>query len=97
MVSRSTWSPATISGGATEGLDAEALQNSDNEIQYTLGVLMSRYNEEKRILGAVDFDDLIERPLTLLEHPDVLCRVRAPGGAALVDEYQDTNTLQFQF
>ena len=81
-----------------EGLDAEALLNSDNEIQYTLGVLMSRYNEEKKILGAVDFDDLIERPLTLLEHPDVLRQLRAQWRYALVDEYQDTPTrykLQF--
>ena len=58
---------------------------------------MSRYNEEKKILGAVDFDDLIERPLTLLEHPDVLRQLRARWRYALVDEYQDTNTLQFQF
>ena len=86
-----------LSAARNEGLDAEALQNSDNEIQYTLGVLMSRYNEEKKILGAVDFDDLIERPLTLLEHPDVLRQLRARWRYALVDEYQDTNTLQFQF
>ena len=86
-----------LSAARNEGLDAEALLNSDNEIQYTLGVLMSRYNEEKKILGAVDFDDLIERPLTLLEHPDVLRQLRARWRYALVDEYQDTNTLQFQF
>ena len=86
-----------LSAARNEGLDAEALQNSDNEIQYTLGVLMSRYNEEKKTLGAVDFDDLIERPLTLLEHPDVLRQLRARWRYALVDEYQDTNTLQFQF
>ena len=87
-----------LSSARNEGLDAAMLQNSDNEIQYTLGVLMARYNEEKNILGAVDFDDLIELPLRLLkEHPHVLEQLRQRWRYTLVDEYQDTNTLQFEF
>ena len=87
-----------LSSARNEGLNAEMLQNSDNEIQYTLGILMARYNEEKKILGAVDFDDLIELPLKLLnERPRIHQLLRKRWRYALVDEYQDTNTLQFEF
>ena len=57
-----------------------------------------RYEDRKRKANAVDFDDLLEKPVTLL---------RANAGLAehyqrqfqfiLVDEYQDTNHLQNDF
>src|SRR6266852_5508188 len=45
--------------------------------------------------GAVDFDDLIVRPVRLLEaRPDVLAGERRRIRHLLIDEYQDTNTAQ---
>lgn len=56
------------------------------------------YGEKKRELGAMDFDDLLVNGLRLLEEND---RVREFLQEhflhVLVDEYQDTNTLQSQF
>lgn len=87
-----------LSSARNEGLTAKTLQESEDDDHYALGMLMARYNEEKAALGAVDFDDLIELPLILLrQHPDVLETLRARWRYTLVDEYQDTNTMQFQF
>ena len=58
----------------------------------------SMYEERKRELGAMDFDDLLVNALRLLqEHPDVLEDYRARFHHVLVDEYQDTNALQSDF
>ena len=56
------------------------------------------YGEKKRELGAMDFDDLLVNGLRLLTEND---RVREFLQEhflhVLVDEYQDTNTIQSQF
>lgn len=53
------------------------------------------YRDKKRIANAVDFDDLLELWLELLTaHPDVQERLSRQFRYVLVDEYQDTNTLQ---
>ncbi|MGA9115948.1 MAG: UvrD-helicase domain-containing protein, partial [Bacteroidota bacterium] len=53
---------------------------------------------EKRLRGcnAMDFDDLLLRPLDLFrEHPSVLREYQDRFSHLLVDEYQDTNRVQF--
>ncbi len=48
-------------------------------------------------INAMDFDDLILQPLWLLNNqPEVLHRWRQHIGYLMVDEYQDTNTSQYQ-
>jgi len=48
-------------------------------------------------INAMDFDDLILQPLWLLmKQPEVLQRWRQHIGYLMVDEYQDTNTSQYQ-
>ncbi|MYC97699.1 MAG: AAA family ATPase [Gammaproteobacteria bacterium] len=47
--------------------------------------------------NAFDFDDLLMRPVELLEsHPDILYRYSDRFAFLLVDEYQDTNHAQFR-
>ena len=47
--------------------------------------------------GGVDFDDLLLRPVQLMEeYPDLLAAWQARFRAVLVDEYQDTNRTQFE-
>jgi len=53
-----------------------------------------RLNEEKQKLSALDFDDLELRTLTLLERPEVLARTSERYRFFLVDEFQDTNSVQ---
>ncbi len=53
------------------------------------------YRDKKRQANAVDFDDLLELWLELLvAHPDVCERISRQFRYVLVDEYQDTNSLQ---
>jgi ATP-dependent helicase/nuclease subunit A len=54
-----------------------------------------RYEAAKREQGQLDFDDLEERALALLErHPDTLAAYRKKFHRVMVDEFQDTNELQ---
>ena len=54
------------------------------------------YEMELREQGAVDFDDLQILPLKLLrEHPDVQQKYHERYPHILIDEYQDTNMVQY--
>ena len=53
------------------------------------------YGTKKRIANAVDYDDLLSFWWRLLiDHPEVAKRLGAQLRHLLVDEYQDTNTIQ---
>lgn len=55
----------------------------------------ARYEQKKRELHAMDFDDLLANGLRLFrERPDILARYRERFAHILVDEYQDTNVIQ---
>ncbi len=57
----------------------------------------TRYVEACQAFNAVDFDDLITLPVKLLmEHEDVLEKVRDKYRYIMVDEYQDTNDTQLK-
>ena len=56
------------------------------------------YEAKKRELGAMDFDDLLVNGLRLLEeHENIRTFLQEHFRHVLVDEYQDTNTLQAKF
>ncbi len=56
------------------------------------------YEDRKKELGAMDFDDLLVNGLRLLEENDGLRgHLQEHFRHVLVDEYQDTNTLQARF
>src|SRR5690606_24797792 len=56
-----------------------------------------RYQQRLLAGDAVDFDDLILYMVRIFrEHPDVLERYRQRWRYLLVDEYQDTNRVQFE-
>ena len=56
------------------------------------------YAMRKEELGVMDFDDLLVNGLRLFEdHPDVLDYYKRQFQYILVDEYQDTNTVQSKF
>jgi len=55
------------------------------------------YQRELAEADAVDFDDLLLRVVLLYEqHPDVLARYQRRWSYLLVDEYQDTNRVQYR-
>jgi DNA helicase-2/ATP-dependent DNA helicase PcrA len=60
--------------------------------------LYSAYQARLKELNACDFGDLLLENLRLFrEHPDVLGDYRGRFRFILVDEYQDTNTAQYQW
>ena len=59
-----------------------------------LSRLFGAYEQRKHELAVLDYDDLLLKWVELLEHEEVGPRIRARFDCVLVDEYQDTNTLQ---
>lgn len=67
------------------------------EIQMLAARVYTLYQAELRQQNAFDFDDLLLRPVEILEgHPDVLDYYRTRYQYILVDEYQDTNHAQYR-
>jgi DNA helicase-2/ATP-dependent DNA helicase PcrA len=59
--------------------------------------LMPRYDESLRRANAVDFDDLLRLPLDMFRlRPEVLESVQRRYDHVLIDEFQDTNTHQYE-
>jgi DNA helicase-2/ATP-dependent DNA helicase PcrA len=57
-----------------------------------------RYQKQLKAYGAVDFDDLINLTVRLLqENPTILEKYQELFRYIFVDEYQDTNTAQYLF
>ncbi|MBU1702770.1 MAG: UvrD-helicase domain-containing protein [Candidatus Eisenbacteria bacterium] len=60
--------------------------------------IWQRYQKELKRQNAVDFDDILIESLALLRnHPSIQDSYRRRFEHILVDEYQDTNAVQFQF
>jgi ATP-dependent helicase/nuclease subunit A len=65
------------------------------ELIAVVEALERRLDERKRQRSALDFDDLQLRALKLLEdHPEVMSRTSRRYRFFLIDEFQDTNSLQ---
>lgn len=54
------------------------------------------YEEEKNNIGMLDFDDLLIKTKSILSIPEVRKRVRSRLKYLLVDEFQDTNEIQYE-
>jgi len=88
----------TISLWKNQGLDAagaERAATSDDE--RVAARVMRLYQERLQAFQAVDFDDLIGLPLKMLQTDDeVRAKWQATFQHVLVDEYQDTNAVQYE-
>ena len=57
-----------------------------------------RYEKKKKATNSMDFDDLLEKTLRMLnEHEEIVAFYRRQFQFILVDEYQDTNKIQADF
>lgn len=57
-----------------------------------------RYESRMRGMNAIDFGDLLTETVRLFrEVPDVLEKIQARARFIMIDEYQDTNTAQYEF
>ena len=54
------------------------------------------YEAEKQADGGLDFEDLLQESARLVQRPDIVASIRERFRFFLVDEYQDTNALQWR-
>ncbi|MBT6155626.1 MAG: UvrD-helicase domain-containing protein [Planctomycetaceae bacterium] len=74
-----------------------ATAHTENDLDFLSAVAFRKYQIALKTSAAVDFDDLLLLTNQLFcEFPDVLSRQQQRFDHVLVDEYQDTNTSQFQ-
>ena len=65
--------------------------------QKQIAKVFLRYEEEKRKAGALDFDDLLLKALELFsKNLEIRKKWQQKFKYILIDEYQDTNTIQYQ-
>ncbi|MCB2426458.1 DNA helicase Rep [Methylophaga pinxianii] len=78
-------------------LPEQAAQIADGAQEEFAAKVYPRYVQALQAYNAVDFDDLILKPVLLFrEHRDVLQKWQAKIHYLLVDEYQDTNGCQYE-
>ncbi|MBM7071448.1 DNA helicase Rep [Shewanella sp. 202IG2-18] len=74
-----------------------ALKIAKGEQQQLFALLYKRYAQHMKAYNALDFDDLILLPTLLLKHnAEVRERWQTRFQYLLVDEYQDTNSSQYE-
>ncbi len=96
----SLWKNAMVDPDAAIGTQGSAAPGVAANIAAANIATAHAYRDYAATLAAyqaVDFDDLILRPVQLLrDHPEALARWRGKLRYLLVDEYQDTNATQYE-
>lgn len=81
---------------AAYGQNTQLLREDREARMYELATVYEQYQVRLRAANAMDFDDLLINTLALMRHfPDVRERIQTQFQYILVDEYQDTNYIQF--
>ncbi len=76
-------------------LPGEAFENAADRLEELYATVYGEYAKQLKKCNAFDFDDLIVRVVELFSaHPKVLDRYARQFKYVLVDEFQDTNTIQ---
>jgi DNA helicase-2/ATP-dependent DNA helicase PcrA len=90
---QATW---TINGWKDEGKRPDAIEHRDHPVTATLVRIYQAYEDACRRAGLVDFAELLLRAHELwLKHPALLEHYQNRWRHLLIDEFQDTNALQY--
>src|SRR6185437_1026427 len=90
---QATW---TINGWKDEGKRPDAIEHRDHPVTHTLVRIYQAYEDACHRAGLVDFAELLLRAHELwLKNPAVLEHYQSRWRHLLIDEFQDTNTLQY--
>lgn len=100
QLDESRWPPRQaqwyINAQKDEGLRPQYIQPSADPYDATMLKIYTAYEEACRRGGLVDFGELLLRAHELfLNNPDVLAHYQQRFPFLLVDEFQDTNTIQY--
>jgi DNA helicase-2/ATP-dependent DNA helicase PcrA len=96
------WPPRTvlsaISNAKNELMDAKKYEaNAYDYYAKQIAKIYIRYEQTLRQAGAIDFDDLLLFTVKLLEaHEDIRAELTSRWRYLMIDEYQDTNSVQFK-
>ncbi|MEP7256336.1 MAG: UvrD-helicase domain-containing protein, partial [Ferruginibacter sp.] len=84
--------------GPAEYMNDWALQQEDNRANRpAIGLIYDAYSKRCFKNGAMDFDDLLFKMYLLLKNfPEALSKYQRKFKYILIDEYQDTNTAQYE-
>lgn len=75
----------------------EYLQNTRSYFEEVVGRVYERYQKLAASSNALDFDDLLLKVVELFrEHPEVLKKYQTRYQHVMVDEFQDTNLVQYE-
>ena len=86
-----------ISLTKTKRLRPEQLLPAWNPYRQSFAKIYNEYQSVRKSMNGVDFDDLISLPVDIFEQfPNVLREYENSWQYLLIDEYQDTNALQFR-
>lgn len=96
----SRWPPkqvqSFINGKKDEGIRAEYLQPPSTPYDKMMAELYRQYEQQCQQSGLVDFGELLLRSHELwLNKPELLAHYQERFSYLLVDEFQDTNTIQY--
>jgi len=90
---QATWQ---INGWKDEGKRPDAIEAGDHPVTRAYLSIYRAYEDACRRAGLVDFAELLLRAHELwLHNPDVLAHYRERWRHLLIDEFQDTNALQY--
>ena len=87
-----------ISDAKNRGIDPPTYKAGAYDVQSkSVAAIFERYEEALKEAQAMDFDDLLVKPLKLFtEHKEVLEKYRKRFTHIMIDEYQDTNSIQYR-
>jgi len=68
----------------------------DNHFRGLVNEIYPEYQKRLKASNALDFDDILLKTHDILQHSDVLEHLHAKFQYFNVDEYQDTNTIQYE-
>lgn len=96
------FAPASIASAISAAkshtwMPAEYLQRSRSYFDEVVGRVYEQYQKLLDDSNAVDFDDLLMKTVLLFrQYPEVLNKYQSRYSHLLVDEFQDTNTVQYE-
>lgn len=87
---------SAISRLKNTGLSPRDLMGASDDVQRVVERIWQPYHDRMKQVGAMDFDDLLLNFLQVLkENPDLVQEYRMRFPWLLVDEFQDTNRVQY--
>lgn len=88
---------AIISGAKNEGIGPDGMRRvAQSYVAATAADIYAELEVRMRAMNALDFDDILLKVWELLKLPEVIEYFHRRFAYIMVDEYQDTNEIQYQ-